>query len=123
MKLRTWVGCGALALMAACGRSAEETGDAGVAVTIPDSYRLGGTATGVVGELELTEASAGRVRISHDGPFWFDTLVPIGTQYAVVVSALPPDRFCSISSATGIMPRADVASLLVACQPLAVPAR
>ncbi len=119
MRLRAVVACGILGCALACGGGGGDAGEAGVVITIPDGHRLGGTASGIAGQLVLVEATAGRVELSGDGPFWFATRLPFGTPYTVAVSGtVPSDRFCSVSNATGTMPRADVDTLLVTCRPL-----
>ncbi len=107
-----------------CGGGPADGGEAGVVITLPSGHRLGGTATGVppAPGLTLIDASAGRVTLLQDGPFWFEKRLPTGAPYAVSIEGLVvPGRYCSLTNVVGVMPTSDLPTIVVTCQVVGSP--
>ncbi|WP_375768039.1 hypothetical protein NR798_41200 [Archangium gephyra] len=80
------------------------------------TYRVGGTVTGLAGG-NLTLQLNGQQGLTRgaDGPFSFETPLEDGSDYAVTVTATPPEQACSVEGATGKVAGADVSSVQVRC--------
>jgi len=99
-----------VSLLTAC------SGDDGVSP--PQRYSVGGSVTGLQnGSLVLQNNGSDDVSIASDGRFLFTTSLPAGTTYSVAVASQPPGQTCQVSSGTGTVGEANVADVIVACQP------
>ncbi len=79
--------------------------------------KLGGQASGVVGELMLTETYSGKtLAVKTDGPFIFNEDFAPGTRYNVVAEAKqpPPDYSCDVNNGQGTI-RGNVSNIKVEC--------
>jgi sugar lactone lactonase YvrE len=83
-----------------------------------NSYRVGGTVTGLAGSgLVLLDNGSDALSVSVDGTFTFATLVASGAAYSVSVQAQPtnPSQACNISGGGGAVDATDVATIAVVC--------
>ena len=64
-------------------------------------YTIGGTVTGLDGEVELRFGSTQTVTVTRSGIFTFATAVRSGTAYAVTVGTQPAGQTCTVTNGTG----------------------
>jgi len=81
----------------------------------PREYTVGGTVTGLTGQLTLQNNGADDLVIAADGAFEFATSVVNGTGYAVTVSSQPDGQSCTVTNAAGNISAADVTNVQVSC--------
>ncbi|MCB1560428.1 MAG: M36 family metallopeptidase [Xanthomonadales bacterium] len=90
-----------------------------IQVTCVNTYRIGGTLTGLAGGATVTLQNNGGddLMLGADGAFSFATRIADGNDYAVTVSVQPssPDQLCSVTSGNGTVASADVNSISVDC--------
>ena len=99
-----------VSLLTAC------SGDDGVSP--PQRYSVGGSVTGLQnGSVVLQNNGSDDVSMAADGAFRFTTSVPAGTTYSVAVASQPPGQTCQVSSGSGTVGEANVADVVVVCQP------
>ena len=97
-------------LLVACG--------GGDSVTATTRYKIGGSASGLVGSgLVLQDNGGDNLAVSGSGPFTFATPLTNGSSYAVTVATQPtsPAQDCVVTSGTGSVIGANVESVAVAC--------
>ncbi|MBN1205891.1 MAG: hypothetical protein JXB05_13325 [Myxococcaceae bacterium] len=99
---------GAAALMAACGDGTSKP-------PARPEFRVGGTITGLAGNLTLHLNGAESLTQGQDGPFSFETPVADQRTYEVTLSAPPTEQECTLQGATGKVNGADVDSVRVTC--------
>ncbi len=83
-----------------------------------NTYRVGGTVTGLVGGgLVLRNHGGDDLHVAANGTFQFSSHVTSGGSYAVSVFAQPsaPWQTCVVTSGTGTVTNADVTSVGIAC--------
>ena len=83
-----------------------------------NSYRVGGTVSGVQGEgLVLQDNLGDSFSVGADGPFFFATAVASGAPYSVTVLAQPtsPSQTCVVAGGAGTVGGGDVTSVAVTC--------
>jgi hypothetical protein len=87
-----------------------------VAVTCTDtgSVTIGGTVTGLMGTLVLSNNGAENLTVTRNGAFTFVTGVPIGQTYAVTVVSQPTDQNCTVANGSGTA-TAPVTNVAVTC--------
>lgn len=81
----------------------------------PAMYAVGGRAGGVPKRVVLRlefEGGSELLAVTRDGSFWFDTLLPQGARYNVVLVDAPP---CLLDRATGTLADANV-EMALSCQ-------
>ena len=84
--------------------------------SLPPSYSIGGTVSGLVGSgLVLQNNGGDDLAIVMDGGFNFGTPVADGGAYAVTVQNQPAGQVCTVSNGSGTVAGADVDSVLVMC--------
>lgn len=89
-----------------------------VAVTCTvNTYTVGGTVTGLQGQLVLQDNGGDSLAVSSNGSFVFATPVASGAIYNVTVSAQPtsPTQICSVSNGIGTVSGAAVTTVTVVC--------
>lgn len=104
--LRRFVACALLASLAACGGSSNTT-----------SVNLGGNVTGLteVG-LILSNGISSVALAANVSTFTFPSRVLIGSNYQVVVQALPPSLICTVTNGTGFAgDKNDINNVQVTC--------
>jgi hypothetical protein len=83
--------------------------------TIPDTYTIGGTVSGLSGgDVRLRNGNE-NLRISTNGAFTFDTRVTAGTAYSVTVEQSPNGQTCSVANGSGTVGTANVTNIAVSC--------
>ncbi len=83
-----------------------------------DTYTIGGTVSGLAGSGLVLQNNAGDdLAIAADGSFTFAAPVASGSVYAVTIRTQPssPSQTCSVTSGTGTVGSANVASVSVGC--------
>ena len=99
------------------------TGTAGANVTSigvscsTNVYKLGGTASGLIGQgLTLQQGSA-VLAITSNGSFTYPASVASGTAYSISVASQPtsPSQTCSVGGGSGTVGTADIANVTVTC--------
>jgi hypothetical protein len=101
---------------------ANATGTAsGIAITqanvtcTQNTFQLGGTLTGLNGNLTLTNGSDSVTLTAGATAFTFPHRVPDGATYGVAVLAQPSGQNCTVSNGTAVMSGADVNNVQVTC--------
>jgi hypothetical protein len=85
---------------------------------VTNTYKVGGTATGLAGSGLILEDNAGDdLAVSANGTFAFATRVASGAAYSVSVKTQPTalSQTCTAAAAAGSVTNADVAAVLVTC--------
>ncbi len=82
-----------------------------------DTYRVGGTVSGLTGTLTLQNNGSDDLDVSGDGGFTFATAIADGASYNVTVLTHPDGQTCSMTNGTGTVSGADVTDVAVACLP------
>lgn len=83
-------------------------------VCAANTYRLGGTVTGLAGSVVLQNNSGDNLTVAADGAFTFATQIASGSPYSVTVLTQPTGQSCSVGSGTGTI-MADVSNVSVSC--------
>ena len=97
--------CAALALGACNGNWSDA----------PAYVKIGGTVTGLVGTLDLSNSNAGdKLNVSADGAFAFPLQIANGATYAVTVSRQPAGQICAIQNGSGTA-TSNVTGIKVTC--------
>lgn len=79
------------------------------------AYSVGGTVSGLSGDLTLQNNAGDDLDISAVGAFAFATPVVDGNDYAVTVSAQPTGQMCSVTNGNGTIASAAVTDVAVDC--------
>jgi len=82
--------------------------------TVAVTYAIGGTLTGLTGNVVVNNGSDG-LSLTADGHFTFPSQLPNGTAYNVTLSVQPSGQTCAVTSGTGTVNGADVTSVVVTC--------
>ena len=82
------------------------------------SQTVGGSVTGLLGTLVLSNNGADALTVGADGAFVFATAVPAGGAYAVTVQAQPADQLCTVSDGAGTIAANNVTNVTVNCSAL-----
>lgn len=80
-----------------------------------NSYTVGGSVTGLSGQLTLLNNSSNSTIISTSGAFTFSTPLAYGSSYAVTASSQPTGQTCSITNGTGSSISSNINNVQVAC--------
>ena len=87
-----------------------------VEVTRPEStYSIGGSVSGLSGDLTLRNNGGDDLEIAADGPFAFATEIADGSNYSVSVAGQPDGQECSVENGSGTVDGADVTAVSVTC--------
>lgn len=101
-------------LIAALGLQLTSCGDD----TTPNSARsfdVGGTVTGLTGDIVLVNNEFDALTVSANGPFKFRLTSNGGSPYSVVLTAEPGDQVCKLSNGNGVIGGTDITDIQVAC--------
>jgi alpha-tubulin suppressor-like RCC1 family protein len=92
------------------------TGPLSVSVTCNDlpRFSVGGSVTGLSGELELSNGSDA-LSIAENGPFTISTDLLSGINYDVEISQQPVGQVCSISNSQGSVDGDNVSDVAIVC--------
>ncbi len=82
-----------------------------------DTYRVGGTVSGLTGTLTLQNNGSDDLVVTSDGGLTFVTAIADGASYNVTVLTHPDGQTCSVTNGTGSISGADVTDVAVACLP------
>jgi hypothetical protein len=85
-----------------------------VGVTCVPTYSIGGTVTGLTGNLVLQNNGGDDVTLGRDGPFIFETRIPSGSPYSVTVQSQPAGQLCKVVNGTGTANN-NVTNITVTC--------
>jgi hypothetical protein len=101
--------CFGLLCLAACGGN-----------SVPQSFPIGGTITGLVGSGLVLQLGQNTVSVSKNGAFTFPDSVSAGTTYSVAVETQPsnPTQSCTVGDGSGVV-SGPITTIQVVC---AVPA-
>ena len=106
------VAAGLLFVLAACGSTP--------AGTKPTSkgprYTVGGTATGIRGEVVLLKNQADRLSVNQDGPFVFAEPLAQGAAFEVTIVSTPRRTACVVENGDGVVGDSDVLSVVLRCR-------
>jgi hypothetical protein len=102
-------------LMAGLALNACGGGDEGSAP--PATYTIGGTISGLAGNVTLQLNGGNSLGISANGGFTFSTSLGSGATYSITVSVQPgsPAQTCSVSNGNGTVGSSNVTSAQVSC--------
>ncbi|MDC0713224.1 NHL repeat-containing protein [Stigmatella sp. ncwal1] len=79
------------------------------------SFKVGGTLSGLAGNLTLQLNGVQNLSRSENGPFAFAEPVADGSNYRVSITASPEEQECTLQGDTGQVNGADVTSVQVSC--------
>jgi DNA-binding beta-propeller fold protein YncE len=80
------------------------------------TYQIGGTVTGLIGQLDLRINNHEALSITNNGPFRFQSTLPKGHTYEVTEAKRPQGQLCSISGRRGAV-KGEVDTIAVQCDP------
>lgn len=80
-----------------------------------NSFTVGGSVTGLSGEVVLRLNGANDLTVNAPGPFVFPTPLASGTAYTVSFAMHPATQVCGVSAGTGTLASADVTNVAVNC--------
>ncbi len=86
-----------------------------VDVNCVNTYSVGGTVSGLSGNVTLQNNGSDDLLISADGVFNFAGSLAEGASYNVTVASQPADQVCSISNSSGTISVEDVNNVAVSC--------
>jgi hypothetical protein len=102
-----------LLALGSCGDGRSEASDAAPDVTAP-GYRVGGTAAGLEGAVNLVLNGSELVTVSADGDFEFTSELEDGDSYLVTILG-QPEQDCSITNGSGAIAASNVSDVAVSC--------
>ena len=79
-------------------------------------YTIGGSVSGLSGELVLQNNGGDDLQVTSNGTFEFDTGVASGPSYSVTVATQPAGQECLVTSGAGVVGDTDVTSVAVSCE-------
>jgi hypothetical protein len=103
-----------LILLSACGGGGGDDGGNNPPPPPPEEFTIGGTVSGLQGELVLQLNGANNLSISADGDFTFDESIVDGSDYDVTVLSAPRGLQCDVTNGSGTA-TADVSNVEIAC--------
>jgi hypothetical protein len=93
-----------------------QLGDGLVVITsLAPTYSIGGTVSGLSGEVTLQNNNTDDLVVPGDGPFTFATELASGAGYSVEVSAQPDGQTCEVTNGIGNVGAAIIENILVVC--------
>lgn len=81
----------------------------------PSTYSIGGTVSGLAGNVVLQLNGANNLTVSASGAFTFASGLASGANYAVTVLTQPTGQTCTVNGGTGAVASANVASVAIDC--------
>lgn len=93
-------------------------GEADVTLSVActtDSFSIGGSATGVRGQVVLTNNDSDALTLTEDGAFTFDTALSDLSAYSVEIDSTPADLSCSLEHASGDLAGQPVTHIALTC--------
>jgi hypothetical protein len=86
----------------------------------PSSYSIGGTVSGLDGEVTLRNGNE-NLKLGSNGGFTFATRLESGATYDVSVAKQPSGQTCAVANGSGTVTNSDVTNVLVTCESDAPP--
>jgi hypothetical protein len=86
-----------------------------VAVVCANAYSVGGSVTGLTGNVVLQDNNGDNLTVSANGAFTFATPVANGSPYSVSVLTQPANQVCSVPNGAGTIALANVGNIVVVC--------
>ena len=80
----------------------------------PPQYSLGGTVSGLSGQVVLSNGTE-NLTVTASGPFVFATPLLSGSAYTVTVASQPAGQTCTVANGTGVVGSTNVTSVAVNC--------
>lgn len=109
----------ALGMLCACGGGSDSPA-APAPPTVPQTFSIGGTVTGLLPGASLRLLGAGdSLTIAANGSFQFTRQLVAGSRYNVVVDSTPADHYCTVGAGSGTV-EAAVANVRVTCASLSI---
>lgn len=81
-----------------------------------NTYTIGGTITGLKGNVILQNNGGDNLSRNADGSFTFTTPVPYGGTYNVTVLTQPNGQTCTVSNGSGVVGTSNVTDIVVTCE-------
>ena len=85
-----------------------------------NTFSVGGSVTGLVGSVRLTNNGSDARTVNADGAFTFAIGLTNGAGYSVAVESQPENQHCTLASATGTIATANVSNVVVGCETIRV---
>ncbi len=79
------------------------------------NYTVGGTVSGLEGNLVLLNNGGDPLSISSDGAFTFSQSLTTGQTYSVTIESAPSGQSCSVSNGSGTLEKANVTNVQITC--------
>lgn len=86
-----------------------------ISVACLNTYTVGGTISGLNGTVVLTNNGGDTLVATTDGSFTFSARVPNGDPYSVAIQTQPTGQTCTVSSGSGSISGANVATVQINC--------
>ena len=86
-----------------------------------NTYTIGGTASGLSGNVVLQNNAGNNLTVSVNGSFTFSTALNTSAAYAVTVLTQPAGQTCSVGNGSGTVAGANVTNVVVSCVTSPVP--
>lgn len=87
----------------------------GDTTSAPQTYTVGGTASGLSGPAVLEDNGGDQVTVSANGSFTFPTALTQGSSYAVSVATEPTGQTCQVANGSGTIAAANVTNVAITC--------
>jgi alpha-tubulin suppressor-like RCC1 family protein len=81
----------------------------------PGTYIVGGTISGLSGNIVLEDKGTDSLPLRANGSFTFPTFLSDGSDYRVTVATQPAGQICTVSNGTGIINGSNVTDVAVTC--------
>ena len=86
-----------------------------VVVCSTNTNSVGGTVSGLKGNLVLQDNNGDNLSVSANGTFTFSTKVAYGSPYSVTVLSHPESQSCSVADGTGTISLTNISNVTVTC--------
>ena len=92
------------------------TNYSGIVITCTDNtYTVGGTISGLSGDITLLNNGGNPITISSNGQFIFSSSLTPNSNYLVIISTQPSSQLCTINQNSGTIINSNVNDILVIC--------
>lgn len=80
-----------------------------------NAYTVGGTVSGLAGQLTVQDNGGDALTVGANGAFTFPVAIAQGGAYAVTVQSKPANQTCTVSNGAGTMGSAAIKNVLITC--------
>jgi len=80
-----------------------------------NNYTIGGSISGLTGQLKLQNNDSELLSVTSNGNFKFTKPISQGSSYAVTIKTQPANQTCSVSNGSGPVGSMDITTVLVTC--------